>query len=383
MTGPIYLDYNATTPIHPRVVAAIEPYLHGHPGNPSSGHAPGRDAAAAVAAGRAQVAALLGCAPDEVVFTGGGSEADNLALKGVAMAQRAHGRHLVVSAVEHPAVRETARFLEREGWRVTIVPVDATGRVAPDAVAAALRDDTVLVSIMHANNETGTINPIAEIAAVAHARGALMHTDAAQSVGKLPVKVRELDVDLLTVAGHKLYAPKGIGALYVRRGLMLEPLIHGAGHEGGRRAGTENVPWIVGLGAACALALEEGIAASGARVRDLRDLLHRLLVDAFPDLVLNGHPEHRLPNTLNVSIPGVSGREVLDRCPEIAASTGSACHEGEHRVSGVLGAMGVAHEVALGALRLSLGLMTTAEEVDAAAAALVRAAAFPLLDRMT
>lgn len=383
MTGPIYLDYNATTPIHPRVVAAIEPYLHGHPGNPSSGHAPGRDAAAAVAAGRAQVAALLGCAPDEVVFTGGGSEADNLALKGVAMAQRAHGRHLVVSAVEHPAVRETARFLEREGWRVTIVPVDATGRVAPDAVAAALRDDTVLVSIMHANNETGTINPIAEIAAVAHARGALMHTDAAQSVGKLPVKVRELDVDLLTVAGHKLYAPKGIGALYVRRGLMLEPLIHGAGHEGGRRAGTENVPWIVGLGAACALALEEGIAASGTRVRDLRDRLHRLLADAFPDLVLNGHPEHRLPNTLNVSIPGVSGREVLDRCPEIAASTGSACHEGEHRVSGVLGAMGVAHEVALGAMRLSLGLMTTAEEVDAAAAALVRAAAFPLLDRMT
>lgn len=383
MTGPIYLDYNATTPIHPRVVAAIEPYLHGHPGNPSSGHAPGRDAAAAVAAGRAQVAALLGCAPDEVVFTGGGSEADNLALKGVAMAQRAHGRHLVVSAVEHPAVRETARFLEREGWRVTIVPVDATGRVAPDAVAAALRDDTVLVSIMHANNETGTINPIAEIAAVAHARGALMHTDAAQSVGKLPVKVRELDVDLLTVAGHKLYAPKGIGALYVRRGLMLEPLIHGAGHEGGRRAGTENVPWIVGLGAACALALEEGIAASGTRVRDLRDRLHRLLADAFPDLVLNGHPEHRLPNTLNVSIPGVSGRQVLDRCPEIAASTGSACHEGEHRVSGVLGAMGVAHEVALGALRLSLGLMTTAEEVDAAAAALVRAAAFPLLDRMT
>lgn len=374
MTGPIYLDYNATTPIHPRVVATIEPYLHGHPGNPSSGHAPGRDAAAAVAAGRAQVAALLGCAPEEVVFTGCGSEADNLALKGVAMAQRAHGRHLVVSAVEHPAVLEPARFLEREGWQVTIVPVDATGRVSLDAVAVALRDDTVLVSIMHANNETGTINPIAEIAAVAHARGALMHTDAAQSVGKLPVKVQELDVDLLTVAGHKLYAPKGIGALYVRRGLVLEPLIHGAGHEGGRRAGTENVPWIVGLGAACTLALEEGIAASGTRVRDLRDRLHRLLADAFPDLVLNGHPEHRLPNTLNVSIPGVSGREVLDRCPAVAASTGSACHEGGRGVSGVLGAMGVPHDVALGALRLSLGLMTTAEEVDVAAAALVQVA---------
>lgn len=377
MTGPIYLDYNATTPIHPRVAAAIQPYLHGHPGNPSSGHAPGRDAAAAVAVGRAQVAALLGCAPDEVVFTGGGSEADNLALKGVAWAQRTHGRHLVVSAVEHPAVREPARFLEREGWQVTIVPVDATGRVAPDAVAAALRDDTVLVSIMHANNETGTINPIAEIAAVAHARGALMHTDAAQSVGKIPAQVEELDVDLLTVAGHKLYAPKGIGALYIRRGLMIEPLIHGAAHEGGRRAGTENVPWIVGLGAACALALEEGIATSGTRVRDLRDRLHRLLADEFPDLVLNGHPEHRLPNTLNVSIPGTSGREVLDGCPLVAASTGSACHEGQDRPSGVLTAMGISDAVALGALRLSLGLMTTAEEIEAAAAALVRSVAVP------
>ena len=371
----IYLDNNATTPIHPRVAVAIEPYLRGHPGNPSSSHAPGHEAAAAVAAARGQVADLLGCFTHEVVFTGGGSEADNLALKGVAWAYRDRGRHLVVSAVEHPAVLETARFLQREGWEISVVGVDATGRVHPEAVTAALRDDTVLVSVMHSNNETGTINPIARIASAAHARGALMHTDAAQSTGKLPTRVDELGVDLLTVAGHKLYAPKGIGALYVRRGVTLEPVIHGAGHEAGRRAGTENVPWIVGLGAACALATSEGLDAYATRVRPLRDRLHELLAAAIPELVLNGHPEHRLPNTLNVSVPGLSGRRILETCPEVAASTGSACHEGDDVVSGVLGAMGVPPEVARGALRLTLGLLTTAEEIESAAAALVRAVA--------
>ena len=313
--------------------------------------------------------------PDEVVFTGGGSEADNLAIKGVAWAHRDRGRHLVVSAVEHPAVLETVRFLQCEGWEVTVVGVDRTGRVDPEVVTAALRDDTVLVSVMHSNNETGTINPIAEIAAAAHARGALVHTDAAQSTGKVPTRVDDLGVDLLAVAGHKLHAPKGIGALYVRRGVTLEPVIHGAGHEGGRRAGTENVPWIVGLGAACALATSEGLDAYATRVRVLRDRLHEALAAAIPGLVLNGHPEHRLPNTLNVSVPGVLGRRILDACPEVAASTGSACHEGEDVVSGVLGAMGVPLEVALGALRLTLGLLTTAEEIEAAAAALVRAVA--------
>lgn len=371
----IYLDNNATTPIHPRVAAAIEPYLHGHPGNPSSSHAPGREAAAAVSAARKQVADLLGCSADEVVFTGGGSEADNLALKGVAWAHRDRGRHLVVSAVEHPAVLEAACFLEREGWEVTVVGVDRTGRVDPEAVTAALRDDTVLVSVMHSNNETGTINPIARIAAAAHARGALMHTDAAQSTGKVPTRIDELGVDLLTVAGHKLHAPKGIGALYVRRGLTLEPVIHGAGHEGGRRAGTENVPWIVGLGAACVLAASEGLDAYATRVGPLRDRLHELLATAIPGLVLNGHPEHRLPNTLNVSVPGMLGRRILEACPEVAASTGSACHEGEDVASGVLGAMGVPLEVALGALRLTLGLLTTAEEIEVAGAALVGAVA--------
>ncbi len=371
----IYLDNNATTPIHPLVAAAIEPYLHGHGGNPSSGHAFGQDAAAAVARAREQVAELLGCSPGEVVFTGGGSEADNLALKGVAWAHRDRGRHLVVSAVEHPAVIEPARFLEREGWEVTVIGVDRSGRVDPEAVSAVLRDDTVLVSVMHSNNETGTINPIAGIAAAAHARGALVHTDAAQSTGKVPTLVDELGVDLLTIAGHKLYAPKGIGALFVRRGVVLEPLIHGAGHEGGRRAGTENVPWIVGLGAACAFAQSQGLTDYADGVRPLRDRLHELLAAAIPGLVLNGHPEHRLPNTLNVSVPGVLGRRILEGSPGVAASTGSACHEGEDVPSGVLAAMGASPEVSLGALRLTLGLQTLPEEIEAAAEELVRGVA--------
>ncbi len=368
----IYLDHNATTPIHPAVREAMLPYLGERFGNPSSSHDAGVIAARAVADARAEVADLLGCGPDEIVFTGSGSEADNLALKGVAWSHRDRGRHLVVSAVEHPAVAEPARFLQREGWEVTVVPVDAEGRVHPEAVAAALRPDTVLVSVMHANNETGSVNPIADIAALCRERGVLLHTDAAQSVGKLPTRVDGLGVDLLAVAGHKLYAPKGVGALYVRSGVVLEPLIHGAGHERGRRAGTENVALIVGLGRAAALARESGLAAARDRVRPLRDALHRLLEEGVPDLVLNGHPTERLPNTLNVSVPGLLGRAVLDGAPEVAASTGSACHEGVDRPSPVLQAMGVSPDVALGALRLTLGLSTTREEIEAAAASLIR-----------
>lgn len=371
---PIYLDYNATTPVHPRVAAAIFPYLTDHYGNPSSSHPAGLRAARAVAEARLQVAALLGCGPAEVVFTGSGSEADNLALKGVAWALRDRGRHLVISAVEHPAVAQPARFLERAGWEVTVVPVDSTGRVAPESVAAALRSDTVLVSVMHANNETGTLNPLADIAAVCRERGVLVHTDAAQGVGKVPTDVEDLGVDLLTVAGHKLYAPKGIGALYVREGVALEPLVHGAGHERGRRAGTENVALIVGLGMACELARTVGLAAVEHTVRPLRDRLHLLLERDLPGLVLNGHPSERLPTTLNVSIPGRLGRAVLDAAPEVAASTGSACHEGVDSPSDVLLAMGVSPDVALGAIRLSLGTPTAVRDVDIAAAALVRAA---------
>jgi cysteine desulfurase len=370
-SAPIYLDYNATTPLDPAVLAAMRPYLETHFGNPSSGHVYGATARAGVETARAQVAALLGCAPDEVVFTGGGSESDNLALLGVALAHRDRGDHIVTTQIEHPAVLETCRYLERRfGFRVTYLPVDGQGQVEPAAVEAALTPRTLLVSVMHANNETGVLQPVAAIAAIARRHGVLVHTDAAQSVGKVPVNVAELGVDLLTVAGHKLYAPKGVGALYVRRGTVLDPLIHGAGHEGGRRAGTENVAGIVGLGAACAVARER-LAAELPRLTALRDRLGAALAAA--GWVLNGHPTARLPNTLNVSLEGAEGEEVLRRAPSVAASTGAACHSGHAEPSAVLLAMGLSRTRALGAVRLSLGRWTTEAEVDRAAEALVAA----------
>jgi cysteine desulfurase len=372
----IYLDYNATTPLDPEVVAAIQPCLTpglaGIFGNPSSSHEYGHRAHAAVEEARAQVARLLGCRPEEVVFTGGGSEADNLAIKGVAEAYRERGNHIVTSQVEHPAVLNTCRYLERHGYRVTYLPVDEHGLVRLADLDRALTPETILVSVMHANNETGTLQPIAELAALAHRRGALVHTDAAQSVGKVPTRVDDLGVDLLTVAGHKLYAPKGIGALYVRAGTRLEPLVHGAGHEAGRRAGTENVPYMAALGKACEVAADK-MADYAPRMRALRDRLQQLLAEAVPGLALNGHPTQRLPNTLNVSFPSVDGEELLAATPEVAASTGSACHAGRTEPSAVLLAMGIPRERALGAVRLSLGKLTTASEVEAAASALGRA----------
>jgi cysteine desulfurase len=341
-------------------------------GNPSSAHTYGRAAHEAIEAARARVGRLLGCASAEVVFTGSGSEADNLAIKGVAEAYRERGDHIITSRVEHPAVLNTCRYLERHAYRVMYLPVDEHGRVSPAEVERALDARTILVSIMHANNETGTLQPIAEIAALAHRHGVLVHTDAAQSAGKIPVNVDALGVDLLTVAGHKLYAPKGVGALYVREGVRLEPLIHGAGHEGGRRAGTENVPYIVALGKACEVAAET-MAVYGPRLRELRDRLHRLLAEGVPGLALNGHPSERLPNTLNVSFPGVDGERLLAAAPTVAASTGSACHAGRSEPSGVLIAMGLSRERALGALRLSLGRSSTEGEIDEAATALVSA----------
>jgi cysteine desulfurase len=375
MTQPIYLDYNATTPVDPAVVEAMLPYLREHFGNPSSDHAYGERARRAVDAARAQLAGLVGAAPDEIVFTGGGSEADNLAIKGVAYAHRARGDHLITSAVEHPAVIEPLRFLERQGFRVTVVPVDHTGRVDPAAVAAALTERTILVSIMHANNEVGTLQPVREIAALAHARGALVHTDAAQTVGKVPVDLRALGVDLLTVAGHKLYAPKGVGALVVRRGVTLEPLIHGAGHEGGRRAGTENVPYLVGLGCAAELAARR-LPEYQARVGALRDALHRAILARVPGAVLNGHPTERLPNTLSLGFPGLDAAALLAAIrAQVACSTGSACHAGHAAPSPVLLAMGREPALAAAALRLSLGWETTAAEVETAAQAIGAAAA--------
>jgi cysteine desulfurase len=378
MDRPIYLDYNATTPIAPEVVNAMLPFLTADFGNPSSSHAYGAAAHAGVERARRQVADLVACQPDEIVFTGAGSEANNLAIKGVAFARRDRGErgdHLITSAVEHPAVLNTCAYLvERFGYQLTVLAVDGAGLVDPDDVRRAIRPGTALVTVMHANNETGTLQPIAEIAAIARERGVPFHTDAAQSVGKVPTRVDELGVDLLTVVGHKLYAPKGIGALYVRQGTVLDSLIHGAGHEGGRRAGTENVPYMVGLGTACELA-RAWLAAGGAEhIRILRDRLHARLQEGVPGLMLNGHPERRLPNTLNVSFPGQDGEELLARTPAIAASTGSACHAGRTEPSGVLTAMGIARERALGAVRLSLGHPTTADEVESAATALIQSA---------
>jgi cysteine desulfurase len=368
---PIYLDFNASTPIAPEVAVAMRPFLSDHYGNPSSAHWAGRPAREAVERARADVAALLDANPGEIVFTSGGSEANNHALKGVFFRARARKPHIIITRVEHPAVLEPCRFLERLGAQITQLPVDSTGMVDPDDVRRAVTRHTVLISVMHANNEVGTVEPIAAISEIARERGVLFHTDAAQSVGKIATSVRSLGVDLLTVAGHKLYAPKGVGALFVRDGVMLEPLVHGAGHESGRRAGTENALFDVALGAACRLARIDPCAD---RLRALRDQLWERLRSAFGEkVVCNGHTTERLPNTLNVSFPDHIGQEILDRLPELAASTGSACHAGSHSQSPVLCAMGVPPRIGLGTIRFSVGRTTTAEEIEAAVELLRRA----------
>jgi len=373
MDLPVYLDYNATTPVAPEVADAIEPFLRTGFGNPSSDHLYGRQARQAVDRARAQVAALIGADPAEIVFTGCATEANNLAIFGVARALRGARRHIVTSAIEHPAVMQPCRRLQEDGWDVSIVPVDGDARLDLAALTRALRDDTALVTIMHANNEVGTLQDIAEIAKLAHARGALVHTDAAQSIGKIPVDVDVLGVDLLTIAGHKFYATKGVGALYVRRGTPIVPVIVGAEHEQGLRPGTENVSGIVGLGEAARLARER-VGSAEVQLRRMRDLLHRLLVEGVAGLTLNGHPEQRLPNTLNVSFPGVSGRALLHTVEaDVAASVGSACHSESEAVSGVLAAMGIGSRRAMGAVRFSVGLFTIESEIRHAAQALVRA----------
>ncbi len=360
----IYLDCNASTPIAPEVAQAMRPFWSEHYGNPSSHHWASAPARQALETARSQVAALLGCSPGEIVFTSGGTEANNHAIKGAFFALRHKGNHLVTTQVEHPAVLQPCRFLEGLGAKVTCLPVDSTGMVDPDDVGRAITPRTILVSVMHANNEVGTLQPVAEIARITREHGVLFHTDAAQSVGKIPARVDELGVDLLSVAGHKLYAPKGVGALYIRPGVVLEPLMHGAGHEAGRRAGTENVLLDVALGAACKLAAAES-EARRAVLTELRDYLHDGLQRLFgAGLHLNGHPVERLPNTLNVSFAGRIGSEVLEMLDGVAASTGSACHSGRHELSPVLKAMGVPEGVGLGAVRFSLGRTTTQEELD-------------------
>lgn len=359
----IYLDYNASTPIDPAVATAMRPFLVEHFGNPSSGHWASTGAKAALEMARNQVAALLGCHNDEIVFTSGGSEANNLALKGVFFKLREKGDHIITTTIEHPAIIEPCRFLERLGARVTFLPVDGAGRINPDDLRRAITPRTILVSIMHANNEVGTIEPIEECARIAREHGVLFHTDAAQSVGKIPTDVNELGVDLLSIAGHKIYAPKGVGALFVRRSVALEPLIHGAGHEGGRRAGTESALLAVGLGKACELARD---LSPMNRVRALRDHFWMELQMRFGNrIALNGHPSYRLPNTLNVSFVERIGAEILARLDGVAATTGSACHSGRVELSPVLEAMGVEPGVGMGAVRFSLGRGTTRDEIDA------------------
>ena len=363
---PIYLDYNATTPIAPEVAEAMIPYLYEHFGNPSSSHAYGADVRKAVVKARARVAALLGCRAEEIVFTSGGSESNNAVIQGVARQLRSRGRHLITSAIEHPAILEPLKALSKEGYRVTRLPVDARGRVDPDSLAAEITPETILVTIMHANNEVGTIQPIAELARIARKLGVLFHTDAAQSVEKIPVDVNELGIDFLSVAGHKLYAPKGIGALYIRAGLDLPRLIHGASHESGRRAGTENVLDIVGLGVACEIAARD-LQDNMVHYQKMRDRLSEGLSSRIDGLRRNGDIDQALPNTLSVCFRGVEANTLLDEIGDrVAASAGAACHAGEVDVSTVLQAMRVPLDYAMGAVRFSVGRATTTAEIDEA-----------------
>jgi cysteine desulfurase len=364
-TDPIYLDFNATTPIDPGVANAMLPYLHEHFGNPSSGHVYGQRAKQAVELARDQMASLLGCTPEEIVFTSGGTESNNQVLFGVTAALAERGRHIVTSRVEHPAILEPCLVLMEHGFDVTFVPVDKYGQVRVAEVEAALRPDTVLVSIMHANNEVGTLQPIADIAHLSRSRNIVLHTDAAQSVGKIATRVDDLGVDLLTVAAHKLYAPKGVGALYVRDGTPIKRWLHGAGQEKGRRPGTENVLEIVGLGEAAAIARARG-AEETLHLQRMRDLLQEGLRVALPDVVVHGHPQQRLPNTLSVAFPGCRTDQLLAGLQGVAASAGAACHADTVKVSHVLEAMRIPMDLARGTLRFSVGRFTTAAEIEQA-----------------
>jgi cysteine desulfurase len=362
--NPVYLDYNATTPVLPEVLDAMLPYYREHFGNPSSSHLYGRRALQGVEDARVRAAVLMGCSPDEIVFTSGGSESNNHAIRGSARARVKEGNHIITSAVEHPAVSEVCRDLEKEGFRITFVPVDGLGMVDMDALRRSISEETILITIMHANNEVGTIQPIGEISEVVRDRGIIFHTDAAQSAGKIPVNVDDLGVDLLSIAGHKIYAPKGVGLLYIRRGTSLHKLMQGAGHEAGRRAGTENVAQIAGLGMACEIAYRD-MEKNREHVRTMRDRLHGGLSDLSGDIRLNGDPVLRLPNTLNLSFPGIRAQDLLASIGEVAvASAGAACHGDSVTISHVLEAMGITEERASGAVRFSTGKLTTAEEVD-------------------
>lgn len=363
---PIYLDYNATTPHDPEVIAAMRPYLEEHFGNPSSSHWYGEQTKKAVETAREQVASLLSCLPSEIVFTSGGTESNNWSIKGIAFANRNRGNHIITSRIEHPAVTEVCEYLKEEGFEITCLPVDEKGMVSVEDVDGAITLQTILITIMHANNEVGTIQPISDIATLARKRGIIMHTDAAQSVGKIAMDVSSLGVDLLSVAGHKLYAPKGIGALYIRQGTTLAKLMHGAGHEQGRRAGTENVLEIVGLGKACEIARRD-LEKNSRHMKRMRDRLHAGLCERNRTAIFNGLPSSCLPNTLSLSFPGLDATTLISRIrDQVAVSAGSACHSGECKISPVLQAMNVPLEWAKGTIRFSTGKMTTDDEIDRA-----------------
>jgi len=362
----IYLDHNATTPVAQEVVAAMMPYLQEEFGNPSSGYWLGTKAKEGVEQARKEVASLLGCQNHEVIFTSGGSESNNMVLKGLIDFKNPEKFHIITSAVEHPAILNPALFLMEIGVKVTILPVNHFGQVDPEDVQKAILPNTTLITIMLANNETGTLQPIKEISKIAQEYDIPVHTDAAQAIGKIEVKVNELGVNFLTVAGHKLYSPKGIGALFIREGQYITPLIHGAGQESGKRAGTENVTLAVGLGAACRIA-KERFKDNYKKMDMLRNRLQDLMFEGLDGLVLNGHPKERLPNTLNGAIPGLDGGQILEGLPSIMASTGAACHDKTVKLSHILAAMAVPPEIGMGALRLTVGRDNTMEQMDEAA----------------
>ncbi len=362
----IYLDHNATTPLDPSAVDAMMGVIKREFGNPSSPYPLGQKAKDLVENARKEVALLLGCLTDEVVLTSGGSESNNMVLKGIIDFSRPEANHIITSAVEHPATLNPCLYLLELGVQVTILPVDSFGLVDPEDVRKAIRPQTALVSLMLANNETGTLLPIKDISAITREAQVPLHTDAAQAVGKIPVSVNDLGVDFLSVAGHKLYGPKGVGALYVRRGMNLTPLIHGGGQERGRRSGTENTILGVGLGAACRAARLR-LSEDQHTMRKMRDRLESLLFAGAEGVVLNGHPLHRLPNTLNLSVPKLEGAKILEALPKLAASTGAACHDRSVKLSHVLAAMGVPPEVGMGALRFTVGRSNSPEQIEAAA----------------
>lgn len=364
---PIYLDYNATTPLDPAVVEAMLPYLYEHFGNPSSAHPYGRRTRQAVEDARMQIAALLGCSPGDIIFTGSATESNNTVIKGVADTRRDQGRHIIISPIEHFSISESCEYLAHRGFEISLLPVDECGRVNPAEVGSAIRPDTILISVMLANNEIGTIQPMREIADIARQHGILIHSDASQAIGKIAVSVDDLGVDYLSVAGHKFYAPKGMGALYVRGSAILPRFMHGAPHESQRRAGTENVPGIVGLGAAAEIAARD-LTLNNTHMVAMRDRLQNALTARVDDVCINGHPEHRLPNTLNISFRHVQANTLLAAIADrVAASAGAACHSDRVTLSATLQAIGIPLDYAMGTLRLSVGKMTTEAEIDEAA----------------